>query len=95
MRKKHGLPLFTFPYLFPLIYGRKFIMDFIVKLPRTTKDKKPCLINTNRLSRVTFTPICITTAQNVASAFIQHFLPVHDLLKAIVSDKGPQYIGQI
>ena len=71
-------------------------MDFIVKLPRTAKNEESCLVITDKLSkRVIFTPMCTTTAQDVASAFIRHFLPVHGLPEAIVSDRGSQFVGQI
>ena len=64
-------------------------MDFIIKLPRTVKDKKSALVIINRLSkRVLFIPMCTTTAKDVAAAFIQYFLLIYGLPAAIVSDRG-------
>ena len=40
-------------------------------------------------------PYGTTTAEDVAATFIQHFLPIHGLSTAIVSDRGPQFIGQV
>ena len=64
-------------------------MDFITKLPPTLKDEDSALVITDRLSKVViFTFMAKTTAEDVAADFIQHFLPVHGLPEAIVSDRG-------
>ena len=91
--KKHGL---LKPLPIPLKMWSEISMDFISKLPPTLKDEVSALVITDRLSKgVIFTPMVKTTAEDVAAAFIQHFLPVHGLPEAIVSDRGTQFVGHI
>ena len=39
--------------------------------------------------------MCTTTVEDVGATFVQHFLPVYALPRAIVSDRGSQFVGQV
>ena len=65
-------------------------MDFITDLPLSIESGvRILLIIINRLSKeVILIPILIISAPAVAIAFIEHYIPYHGFLKAIINNKG-------
>ena len=72
-------------------------MDFIMDLPPSTKSgAKILLVITDRLSKgVILIPILSIFTPAVAMAFIEYYVPYHGFPKAIVSDRGTQFISAI
>lgn len=68
-------------------------MDFIVDLP-PSEGCTNIMVITDRLSKgVIFVPLATISTEAVAWAFIQHVVRHHSLPKAIVSDRGSQFVG--
>ena len=65
-------------------------MDFITDFPPSIKSRvKILLIITDRLNkRVILVPILLIFAPAVAAVFLEHYIPYHRFLKAIINDKG-------
>jgi transposase InsO family protein len=70
-------------------------MDFITGLPISSGCTN-VLVITDRLSKgVVFIPMEKITTEATAEAFIQYYLPYHALPRAIVSDRGDQFVGHM
>ena len=65
-------------------------MDFITNLPLSVKSGvRILLMITDWLSKgIILIPILLIFTPAVAMAFIEHYIPYHGFLKAIVNNKG-------
>ena len=68
-------------------------MDFVTELP----DSDGCtnlLVITDRLGKgVILVPMSKITAPATTEAFLRYFVPYHGLPRAIVSDRGSNFVG--
>ena len=70
-------------------------MDFITDLP-VSKGHSNIMVITDRLGKgVIFEPLHTITALDVAQVILQTFYRHHGLPAAIVSDRGPQFVGAV
>lgn len=68
-------------------------MDFVGDL-NPSKGRTNILVVTDRLSKgVFFKGLKDTKVETVARWFVRHYYPVHYLPRAIVSDRGTQFVG--
>ena len=92
--KKKGL---LKPLPVPSQIWQEISMDFITGLPPAGREKcSILLVITDRLSKgIILIPISpnLFDAEGLARVFIQHYLPHHWIRKAIVSDRGPQFVN--
>jgi len=71
-------------------------MDFITGLPKTPRGHENILVITDRLSKGTvFIPTQGRTGEELARAFITHYMAHHSLPRAIVSDRGEEFVKGI
>ena len=72
-------------------------MDFITDLPPSIKLRvKILLVITDRLSkRVILIPILSIFTPAVAAAFMKRYILYHGFPKAIISNKGTQFISAV
>ena len=71
-------------------------MDFITDLPLSKEGYENILVVTDRLTKApVYIPMATTTAQEVASALLKNVFQHHLLPKAIVSDRGPQFVNKV
>ena len=68
-------------------------MDFIMDLPLSIKLRvRILLVITDQLNKgVILILMLLIFTPAVAMAFIEHYIPYHGFLKAIVSDRGTQF----
>jgi len=70
-------------------------MDFITELP-LSQGYTDLLVITDRLGKgVILEPCSSLIIEAVAETFIRVFYRYHGLLKAIISDRGPQFTGAL
>ena len=68
-------------------------MDFVTEL-HPSKGRTNILVITDRLGKgVRFKGLKDITAETVAKWFVRHYYPQHYLPRAIVSDRGAQFVG--
>jgi hypothetical protein len=72
-------------------------MDFITGLPPSGPDQADSImVITDRLSKsVIFEAMASTTAEAVAERLLRCLIRHHGLPSAIVSDRGPQFVGHV
>jgi transposase InsO family protein len=72
-------------------------IDFITGLPLSGPDQADAImVITDRLSKsVIFEAMASTTAEAVAERLLSSFVRHHGLPSAIVSDRGPQFVGHV
>ena len=72
-------------------------MDFITDLPLSTKLRvRILLIITDRLSKgIILMPILLISAPAVATAFMERYIPYHGFPKAIINNRGTQFINAV
>lgn len=92
--KKKGL---LKPLPIPSQVWQEISMDFITGLPPSGPEKcTVLLVITDRLSKgVVLLPIApkLFDAEGLAKIFFQHYLPHHWIPRAIVSDRGSQFVN--
>ena len=92
--KKKGL---LKPLPIPSQIWQELSMDFITGLPPSGPEKATTLlVITDRLSKaLCLLPVGPTRfdAEGVAKIFLHHYVPHHWIPKAIVSDRGPQFVN--
>ena len=73
-------------------------MDFIVKLPKSTKSNDALLVIVEKLSKMIVTiPLKETTSENpiiVADLFFQHIFLHYEMPDKIISDRDPKFINK-
>ncbi|MCO5578620.1 hypothetical protein L7F22_032464 [Adiantum nelumboides] len=81
------------PLPIPNEHWKSISMDFIVTLPKSSKDNTQILVIVDRFSKMAnFIPCRITaSAPDIASLFIQHIFRIRGLPKSIVSDRDPKF----
>jgi RNase H-like domain found in reverse transcriptase/Reverse transcriptase (RNA-dependent DNA polymerase)/Integrase zinc binding domain len=71
-------------------------MDFITSLPKTSRGNENILVITDRLSKgPIFIPTKSRSSKEVAKVFITHYMAHHSLPRAIVSDRGEEFVEGI
>jgi len=72
-------------------------MDFVTGLPPSGSDQTDTImVITDRLSKsVIFEAMTSTTTEAVAERLLSSFVRHHGLPSAIVSDRGPQFVGHV
>jgi hypothetical protein len=72
------------------------IMDFITKLPRTSKQYDAIMVVVDKLNKVShFIPMKVThKATNVVDIYMREVTCLHDIPKTIVSDKDPKFTSK-
>jgi len=69
-------------------------VDFVVKLPESSRHDAVMTIVDSVSKRVHFVPMHTTvTAEGVARLFLHHVWKLHGLLKHVVSDHRPQFVA--
>jgi transposase InsO family protein len=71
-------------------------MNFIVRLPRTTKGYDSIWVSVDRLTKIShFLPVKTDHPVTVyAQLYIARILSLHGVPKTIVSDRGPQFVAK-
>lgn len=90
--KKHGL---LKPLPVPERIWQEISMDFIGPLP-LSEGASSILVIVDRLSKgVILEPCVAQNAEYVAKVFLKTFYRRHGIPKTIVSDRGPQFVGDL
>jgi hypothetical protein len=68
-------------------------MEFITKLPRTSKNHDSIMVVVAKLTKAThFIPVKLThKANNVVDIYMREIARLHGIPKTIVSDKDPKF----
>jgi hypothetical protein len=68
-------------------------MDFITKLPRTTKKHDPIMVVVDKLTKVSHFILVKFThkATNIVDIYMREIAKLHGVPKTIVSDKDPKF----
>eukprot|EP00983_Pelagomonas_calceolata_P023263 732842-Pelagomonas_calceolata.AAC.1 len=68
-------------------------MDFIVKLPKSTRGYDAMLVFMDRLTKmVRLVPTTkSTSAAEFAQMFVEHVVKLHGVPEHVVSERGPQF----
>ena len=90
--QKHGL---LKPLLIPKHIWSELSVDFITGLA-PSKDCTSIMIVTDRLSKsIIVVPMKETRVIDVAQTLLEHIFQHHELLTAIVSDRGTQFVSML
>jgi len=69
-------------------------VDFVVKLPESSRHDAVMTVMDSVSKRVHFIPTHTTvTAEGAARLFLHHVWKLYSLLKRVVSDRGPQFVA--
>jgi hypothetical protein len=68
-------------------------MDFITKLPRTSKQHVSIMVVVDKLTKAShFIPIKLThKVANIADIYMREIVQLHGIPKTIVSDRDPKF----
>jgi transposase InsO family protein len=68
-------------------------MDFVTGLPKTSNRYENILVITDRLSKgAVFIPTKGRSSEELAKVFIKYYIAYHSLPRAIVSDRGDEFV---
>jgi len=89
---KH-LASFLQPFPIPEQKWEVVTMDFITKLPRTTKTRDSIMVVVDKLTKAThFIPVKLTHKEtNIADIYMREIARLHGVLKNIVSNRDPKF----
>jgi hypothetical protein len=84
------------PLLIPEWKWEDINMDFIVRLPKTTRGNDSIWVIVDRLTKVAhFIPYKIgMTLDNLAKLYIKEIVRLHGIPKTITSDRDPRFVSK-